>query len=65
MNSFSAHPSDYDSFMYTPSIAACPDAVFFIPGKGIDLHFLDLQIVIQLFSHETWIFIIRPELANA
>lgn len=48
-----------------PSVAACPDAAFSIPGKGIGLHFSDLQIVIRLFSRETWIFISRPESANA
>lgn len=47
-----------------PSVVACPDAAFSVPGKGIDLHFLDLQIVIQLFSHETCILISRPEFAN-
>lgn len=48
-----------------PSVAACPGAAFSIPGKEIGLHFLDLQIVIQFFSHETWIFISRPEFTNA
>lgn len=32
-----------------PSVAACPDAAFSIPEKGIDWHFLDLQMPSNYF----------------